>query len=215
VVYEGVLPFDPVVKTLSSLSERRMPTRFEIFSEFHRDVESAFIEREAQFMISVIPPQKAALESIKLMPLRMFLVAEAKHPLVTGRKARTVEDLKLYPFLTVKGSDPRLNLSTGIIDELSSFHMCDFNSKKFAILSGIGFGWMPECLIERELRLKKLKLVRWQKANTHTLQPYLYHRGERHMGKAARAFLHEFMNYQSKPLCERCIENPRRENCCG
>lgn len=200
IVYEGVLPFEPIAQALSVLSKKKLPTKIEIFAEYHRDVEPKFIEQDAQIMISVIPPLLAELESIKLAPIKLLLVAHSGHELVQGRKKKGTEELRKHPFLTVKGSDQRIGLNTGMLDSLSFFHMSDFNTKKTAILNGMGFGWLPEYMITKELQQKRLKPIHWEKESLHTLHPRLYHRGASCLGKAAHLFVKEVLNFSNCPL---------------
>jgi DNA-binding transcriptional LysR family regulator len=87
--------------------------------------------------------------------------------------------------LTVRGSDPRLELPTAHLEQGSTIHLNDFTSKKAAIVAGIGFGWLPDYLIERELARRSLRRVRWTGASAHVFAPRLYRRGGAPLGRAA------------------------------
>lgn len=144
VVVDGLIPFEPVLRAIETLAQKKVPTRVQVFTEFHRGVEEAFTSRDAEIMISFIPPSRAELEAVPLPPIRAYLVAKKGHPLVETRRKNKVVDLARHVLVTVRGSDPRLQLATSTLDQSSTFHLSDFHSKRIAILDGAGFGWMPE-----------------------------------------------------------------------
>lgn len=190
IVYEGIFPFQGILKTIQKLSAKKVPTKFQIYSGFLQGVEKTFFEQEAHMMISILPPHKAGFESIKLQSLKSLLVAHKDHPLSKGKK--TLRDLKEHRFLTVRGSDISLNLSTAILDADCDFQLNDFQTKKLAITEGVGFGWLPEYLIKSELKSGQLKIIQWNKPSKHEFTPHLYYLGEEKIGKAGKLFLEEF-----------------------
>ena len=65
----------------------------------------------------------------------------------------------------------------------------DFESKKLGIANGLGYGWLPDYLVGRELRAGTLKKVRWEGEHEHHFAPQLYHRSERSLGRVAQGFV--------------------------
>ena len=92
--------------------------------------------------------------------------------------------MRRHLLLTVRGSDPRLELSTSAFEAHSTVHLNDFASKRAAILAGIGYGWLPDPLIAQDLADRKLRRITWTRASHHVFHPRLYHAG--HLGPAAR-----------------------------
>lgn len=193
VVFDGLIPVEEGIKVLACLEKRNVPTRVSLYTEFLAGVEKKFIQEKADLMISVISPQEVVLESIGLPPIRALLVAHVGHPLGKAKKPFSEADLEQHVLLTVRGSDERLNMSTSALDQCSTVHLNDFYSKKVAIMKGLGYGWLPDYLIKKELKAKQLKVVRWQKSSEHTHYPKLYHRGEKFLGRAGRTFLSEVL----------------------
>ena len=190
-IIDGILPIDPLLNSIKTFSSKKIPTKLSFHTEFHSGVEQAFHALNADLMISVIPPQKMNLQFKKLPPILATLVAHSRHPLVRTKKKWSLQDLKKHAFLTVRGSHSMLNLSTSPLDSSTSFHFNDFYSKKQAILAGIGFGWLPTYLIQKELASEKLKMIRWEGDHIHTYHPRIYFRGEEKLGKAASMILNE------------------------
>lgn len=193
VVFDGLIPVEEGIKVLACLEKRHVPTRVSLFTEFLSGVEKKFLKENADLMLSVIPPQEMVLESVHLPPIRARLVAHRDHCLGKTRKPITEEQLQKHLLLTVRGSDERLNMSTTALDKTSTVHLSDFYAKKVAIIQGLGYGWLPDYLIKKELKAGVLKAVRWEKASEHVYHPKLYHRGKHQLGRAGQLFLTEVL----------------------
>jgi DNA-binding transcriptional LysR family regulator len=185
VVFDGVMPPEPLLAAVGALVRQGAPTRFDVRAEFLAGVEDTFAREGADLMISVLPPRALALDAVRLPPVRMSLVAHRRHPLARGRHDR--DALARHLLLTVRGSDPRLGLPTAGLESRSTVHLNDFTSKRAGVLAGMGYGWLPDALVAAELRRGTVVRVRWSGAATHTLEPHLYHRPHpAPLGRAAR-----------------------------
>lgn len=184
VVFDGIVPIDPLLHAVGRLVGERVPTQIDVRAEFLAGVEEAFERTAADLMIAVLPPRDRELASVELRPLPVSLVAHADHPLARGRHDEAA--LRGHLLLTVRGSDPRLHLSTGDIEPTITFRLNDFHAKKAGLLAGLGYGWMPEHLVENELKKRVLVPLRWRGAEVHVFEPRLYYRGGRPLGRAAR-----------------------------
>lgn len=182
VVFDGIVPIDPLLHAVGRLVGEHVPTRIDVRAEFLAGVEEAFERSAADLMIAVLPPRDRELSAVELRPLPVSLVARADHPLATGRQGEAA--LRAHLLLTVRGSDPRLALPTAGLEARSTVHLNDFATKRAAILAGIGFGWLPDVLIKRELARGALRRIKWGRTSTHVFHPRLYHRGA--LGPAAR-----------------------------
>jgi DNA-binding transcriptional LysR family regulator len=185
VVFDGIVPIDPLLRAVGRLVHENVPTRIDVRAEFLAGVEDAFERSAAELMIAVLPPRELGLTALELAPLPASLVVRADHALAQGRHDERA--LRGHLLLTVRGSDPRLELSTSGIEARSTVHLNDFAAKRAAILAGIGYGWLPDVLIAPELARGRLRRIRWSRASTHVFRPRLYHRG--HPGPAARQLI--------------------------
>jgi DNA-binding transcriptional LysR family regulator len=181
VVFDGIVPIEPLLVAVGELARERVPTRIDVRAEFLAGVEATFADTDADLMIAVLPPHAAGLIAIELPAVRATLVARKDHPLARGR--HSIAALRDHVLVTVRGSDPRLELPTARIEQGSTVHLNDFASKRAAIVAGIGFGWLPDAMLAGQ----PLARVRWAGASTHRFLPRLYHRG--HPGPAARRLM--------------------------
>ena len=184
VVFDGIVPIDPLLRAVGRLVGERVPTRIDVRAEFLAGVEDAFERMAADLMIAVLPPRadRAALTTIELRPLPASLVARADHPVAIGKQ--DLRAMRRHLLLTVRGSDPRLDLPTSAIEAHSTVHLNDFASKRAAILAGIGYGWLPDVMITEDLARGRIRRIRWTRGSRHLFHPRLYH--ARSPGPAAR-----------------------------
>jgi DNA-binding transcriptional LysR family regulator len=185
IVVDGVCPTATLFETVGQLAREAAATRVDVHTEFLGGVERAFEELEADLMIAVLPVASKAVTSTTLPELEAHLVAHKRHPLARKSKL-ALTDLAESLLLTVKGSDPRLSLPTASLESQSRVVLPDFAAKKTAILTGVGFGWMPEHLIERELERGELVRLDLGPRATHRFAPRLYRRRGRKLGRAGQ-----------------------------
>lgn len=193
-VFDGIFPADPILRVVHHLAQAKAKTRIDVSTAFLGGVEAAFWASNADLMISVMPPSAPGLHAISLAPIRALLVAHRSHPL--GRveagkasKRAPAADPRNEMLITVRGSDPRLGLSTSQLDGGYCVELNDFSAKKAAIVAGLGFGWLPEHLIKRELSSGILRPVKWSGGNTHQFEPRLFYRASTKLGRASQLFV--------------------------
>lgn len=188
IVYDGLLPARPILAAVRAAQQRSPHTRLSLFSEYLGDVEAKARDVGATVVLAVVPLEHGLAEAIPLAPLSSVLVAGRGHPLARA-KSVTARALAEHAFLTVRGSDKRLRMSTSELDKPSALLLSDFQAKKVALLEGMGWGWMPEYLVSEELRRGQLEVLRWA-GGRHVFAPVM-HLGVRAeaLGPAAEAFV--------------------------
>jgi DNA-binding transcriptional LysR family regulator len=187
VVFDAIVPQAPLLEVVRVLRDAKAPTRVQVSVDSLGGVEERFEAENAQVMLSVLPPQRDGLTVVPLPKLKARLVAHREHPLAKLRGPVTREALGAHVLLSVRGSDPRLQLSTGPLEEQSTVLLSDFHAKKAGILAGIGFGWLPDWLVEEELARGELKRLNLPQGSVHAFEPRLVHRGS--PGPAARRLI--------------------------
>ncbi|MCB9072275.1 MAG: LysR family transcriptional regulator [Bdellovibrionaceae bacterium] len=193
IIYDGILPFAPFYRIYSKFQKDKVPTVIQTYAHYLDDVEKAYIQLNADIMISVFPVKNSALKSFPLKELKNILVAHKNHLINADRKKIwTIDELKEFSFLTVRASGAEIGLNTREFDKSASFFFSDFAVKKEAILKGVGFGWLPEHLIASELKRKTLLPIKWERASHHRLEPVVYFSKAKSSGPALKIVL-EFL----------------------
>ncbi len=129
VVFDGVFPAAPILRVVGELAADKAPTRIEVAVAFLARVEETFERDQADFMITVLPPEGPGLSGVALPEIRARLVAHRKHPAARHHKrSLTPDDLAAYVLVTVQGSDPRLQLATGPLERRSTVRLPDFHA---------------------------------------------------------------------------------------
>ncbi len=194
VVFDGLLPVGPLLEAISATALASPDTRVSLFSEYLSGVEERTLSVDADIALALVPFARAVGPSFSLAPVVSRLVASVTHELARSRSnAQLFEVLARHTLLTVRGSDPRLGLLPSGFVPAAELRLSDFAAKKEALLAGMGWGWMPEHLIEGELatgRLVQLSPAEGSMAGTvageHVFTPTLH---LRRAGRASSAFL--------------------------
>ncbi len=209
VVFDGLLPVAPILRAVRAVTAASPLTRVSLSSEFLGEVEARAEREQAEVMLSVVPPQRPIGPAYPLAPLVSLLVAHQGHPLAGARRKPTAADLEAHPFLTVQASDQRLAMSTSALDregpawpvrafaglpagldKATEFKLSDFHAKKVALMAGMGYGWMPEYLVAKELAKKSLVVLRFgEGGGRHAFRPILHCRQAAVGGRAMQALV--------------------------
>ncbi len=193
IVFDGILPFYPFLEIYKKFKSEKIPTVVQTYTDYLQDVETSFYKLNADMMISVLPIESKELETVDLPTIKNLLVAHKDHPIHKTKKKWTAQDLHEFDFLTVRGSGQKLGLNTSDFEESASFYLSDFSFKKEAILKKTGFGWLPEHMIQSELKSKTLRPVHWERKSVHEIQPIILVNKKSYGGKAVSLIVKQLM----------------------
>lgn len=189
VVVDGALPMPPILHALRQFIDAGHPTRIRLDVEHRLGVIARWEKDEADLMCVLGLDEADGCVVTRLPDLPMVLVAAPDHPLgSTTRVERT--DLSDHVELLVRDSASSTRdggeawFGTGHI-----VHLSDFPTKRVALLEGLGFGWMPQQLVEKDLSeglLTTLELTDGD--DSWTFRPLLVRRADQAQGPASKAF---------------------------
>jgi len=188
VVIDGAMPMDPVMRTLKLMADRDVPTRVQMKIEFLDGVQACFEADEADIMIARDYRESPFHVIEPLRDIEFVLCVSSDHPLA-GKERVNLLELEDHVKLTINGSRSRMDLSgkTGV-DGRRVFYLSDFDSKKRAILLGLGYGWMPVYLVHEELRSGRVKVVPYENGSWYGFTPKFVTRSNKPFGKAGQFF---------------------------
>jgi len=190
VVLDGAWPIEPALHALRVFGDRAIPTQIRIDVEYQDGVINRFDTDHAELMVALGLEDGGRLKGVALPPLEMVLVAASHHPLAAMR-ALTRDALMAHVDLVVKDSAPAF-ARTPRKSFLGTHHVIrfsDFHSKRAALRSGVGFGWLPRHLAAEDLATGALVVLDLPDGNRWTYTPQLITRRDEPPGRAAALFI--------------------------
>lgn len=198
-VVDGLVPLGPIMRAVRSFKELGAVTRLEVHVESVHQVRARFYELDANFMLSLDGVDDASERALPTPPMEMLLVADASHPLV--QEQRRVQRSELGQHIQVRASD---SVVEGHLSE-SAFTFSDVRAQREAVLSGVGFGWLPRHLIQDEIRSRRLAIVTFEEGFRVRRIPRIIYRRDRPPGRAGTAFIDDV-----RAEIDRLVRGPRR-----
>jgi DNA-binding transcriptional LysR family regulator len=183
-VVDGILPLEPALKALKTLAEERVPTRVQVKVEFLAGVQFRFEEDSADLMLVKDFELAVGLRAEAMAEIVCILCVSRNHPLA-GRSAVDLSALHEHVELSVQDSSGQGN-DRHMFGGERVFYLSGFGAKKEALLMGLGFGWMPDYLAQRELRAGTLVEVKFAVCSRYRFTPRLVHRLDRPVGRSTR-----------------------------
>ncbi|MGS0730573.1 LysR substrate-binding domain-containing protein, partial [Shewanella sp. 0m-11] len=156
IVIDGALPMKPIMRALKRLAELQIPTKVQLNMEFLGGVQDRFERDSADLMLVKDYRTGPSYRPQALPDITSVLVVAADH-LLANEKKLSLFELQQHVELTIEDSSSDKHYR----DELQFggdkvFYLSGFIMKKNALLMGLGFGWMPDFLIESELKSGEL-----------------------------------------------------------
>lgn len=190
VVVDGILEISPIMAIIKSLISEDIPTKISLTMEYLGGVQHRFEQNKADLMLVKEYQASAQLLSHPLPEVECLLCVSQGHPL-SKLKAVDLNTLQQYIELSVHDSSGQ---ELYAVEHLHfggerMFYLSDFQSKKQAVIQGIGFGWMPRYLIANELANNELVEVCYQHGSRFSFTPHLVWRAEKKLGKTGQKFI--------------------------
>ncbi|MDH1470775.1 LysR family transcriptional regulator [Shewanella sp. GD03713] len=187
-VIDGALPMEPIMTALKRMAEHQIPTKIQLNMEFLGGVQHRFERDNADLMLVKDYRTGPYYHPQPLPAITSVLVTSALHPLAQ-QKHISLPELQQHVELTIEDSSPNKTYR----DELQFggdkvFYLSGFIMKKNALLKGLGFGWLPDFLVQEELLSGELVEVDFVGGSRYTFIPQLVSTLERPLGRAGKLF---------------------------
>jgi DNA-binding transcriptional LysR family regulator len=183
-----LFPMHKMTKALVQLTKKFPSTEIRLVSDV-LEGDQLLLNNEVDIAITDILGTTAKIESYRLGTLRTFTVASSRHPLADLKNKKTRKDLEKFPQIVIKSTGHAAHRTAGVLNETNRWSVSDLLTKKDLIINGLGWGNMPEHLVEHELEQGKLILLNKE---PHLVEVYLSARRESPLGPAAQ-FLKEHL----------------------
>ncbi|MBV1909570.1 MAG: LysR family transcriptional regulator [Kangiellaceae bacterium] len=195
VVVDGILEITPIISVIKCLLSEDVPTKISMTMEYLGGVQHRFEKNQADLMIVKEYQASPQLLSHPLPAIECLLCVGSDHPLA---EQNTVDLNTLQQHIELSVHDSS-NQDLYLVEHMHfggerMFYLSDFKSKKQALLEGIGFGWMPYYLVEKELRTGQLNEVNYQHGSRFSFTPHLVWRAEKPLGKTGKKFIEQLLS---------------------
>lgn len=194
VVIDGILEISPIMAVIKSLLSEDIPTKISMTMEYLGGVQHRFEQNQADLMLVKEYQASTQLLSHALPNVECLLCVSQDHPLAKLEKV-DLNSLQQHIELSVHDSSDQdlYSVEHMHFGGERMFYLSDFKSKKQAVLQGIGFGWMPFYLVERELSQGVLVEVKYQHGSRFSFTPHLVWRAEKPLGKTGQKFIEQVL----------------------
>jgi len=194
VVIDGILEISPIMAVIKSLISEEIPTKISLTMEYLGGVQHRFEQNKADLMLVKEFQASTQLLSHALPEIECLLCVSFDHPLAKLNKV-DLNNLQQYIELSVHDSSDQELYSVEHMHFGGErmFYLSDFKSKKQAVIQGIGFGWMPHYLVEKELAAGQLAEVKYQHGSRFSFTPHLVWRAEKPLGRTGQKFIKQLL----------------------
>ena len=179
------------MRGLKRFTARDLPTTVELRLDYLGGVQERFESARADLMLTVDTISEPGFVVRALTPVDMVLATHKDHPLASQKRVLARADFHKAVELLIAPVHARElpHIRKMFMDGPHVFELSDFYSKRQALLSGVGFGWMPRHLIHDVLADGELVVLDFDEGAQHRLIPQLVHRRDIALGKAAEFFV--------------------------
>jgi DNA-binding transcriptional LysR family regulator len=188
VVIDGILPLDPALAAVRTLMEERVPTRVQVSVEFLSGVQSRFEKDRADMMLVADYVPDPYLQEMALPEMDCVLCIGSSHP-VARAQAVSLAELQDLVELSVQHSNEEQERDRHLFGCERRVYISSFDTKREALLMGVGFGWMPLHLVQRELESGLLRELNYVGGSRYRFTPRLVYRAGQSFGRAGARFV--------------------------
>lgn len=198
IAIDGICPLDVITKNLKEFKSLHPHVRIRLYVEYLGSMER-LKQETINIAFTQVLDKPDWIEAIPLIEIPYLPVAAADHPLVDiDNDIR--EKLEEYTQIVVSSSQ-QTSLSVNVMEVANVWHVGDFDSKRQLIKEGLGWGYMPQHMIDNELKENKLVILDMEQGkkrlkrksrrlektiNSHQL--YIVRRNDRPVGPLASSF---------------------------
>ena len=179
IAFDASIPIRYISEVLKQCEVDFPETSLNLFAENLFGVTERLIEGEADLAVVTGFEENYLFRFVPLHKFKFFPVAASTHPLNQYENEVPLEDTKEYVQVVLRDSAKKPSDKTfRVIEEARQWRVNDVQTKKEIIVEGLGWGTLPDFMIEEELETRQLAPL--------TIENY-YRFGESEIGVVGRA----------------------------
>lgn len=150
IAFTSAIPVSPIISTIRQCKVEFPSTRLEVYSENGMGPLDLLEDGQASLLIIPWIQNIEKLESMHFINLRFISVIAAHSPLLQEYEVVPKAVMKTHPQVIISGRKSS-NKSYGVLEGGDQWRVNDYQTKKEIIMQGMGWGFLPEHLVEDEL----------------------------------------------------------------
>lgn len=192
-VLDAAYPTQQVVSALSAFMPQSRGCRVLLREEVLSGVEEALLEGKADLAISgLILPNQLGTD---LANVAFIAVAHPDHPLHRLQRELSYQDLETQLQIVTRDSGRRQQRDVGWLGAEQRWTVGSLATAATFVSSGLGFAWLPQHMISRELSEGSLKPLPLGNGARREIRFFLYPNKDRQMGPATRILSDLLLQY--------------------
>ncbi|MCM2349908.1 MAG: LysR family transcriptional regulator [Bacteriovoracaceae bacterium] len=192
IAVDGISPLPKLLHLFKSFGKRFPHTKLNLGFDILSGSESRVLEREAQIGITHFVSDHSSLEVMPFTAVKMIPVMSSE--LFKERKVSSQADLADIDQIVVGDKKGSKGVSFGLLDQGKKWRINDNNFKREIILAGLGWGHLPEHVIDREIKEKKVVVLDFEDIHPRELDINLIRHKKHHLGVVAKIFWDELVS---------------------
>ena len=161
IAIDGICPLEVITQNLKKIKAEYPHVRIQLYVEY-LGVMERLNQETIDIGFSQVLETPVWLEALPLIDIPYLPVVAPDHPLLKidkNIKQKLVEHTQI-----VVSSSQQSSLTVNVSEEASIWHVGDFDSKRQLIKEGLGWGYMPQHMIDNELKENKLIVLNLERA---------------------------------------------------
>ncbi len=163
---------------------------------FNREVlsgERLLLSKAVDIAIVEFIQNKVDLEIKQIGTLNMPLVISGSHQLA-NKKSLTQKDLESYPQIIVRSTLKDDERKFGVMEEAKKWYVNDLDSKLKLIEEGLGWGRLPDHLVENRIKSQSLSALKVKGIDTRKIELFIARRRNDYHGVVSNYLWDKFQS---------------------
>lgn len=190
---DGICLHPGLLKLFKSFSDHHPFTRLNMSLDLLSETERKVMDREIQIGITHFVSERTSLEIVPFTTVKMVPVMN--RDLFEEKKVKNQNDLMEIDQVVIGDKNPK-GASFGLLESGKKWRLLDNNFKREIILSGLGWGHLPQNTIEQELKEKKIVILDFEDIHPRDLDINLIRLRKQHFGPVAKKLWDELISFQ-------------------
>jgi len=169
IAIDGICPLDRITPVLKVFTIDHPHVRIQLYIEYLGSMER-LNQESIDMAFTQVLEWPTWVEAIPWIEIPYIPVTAPEHPLALDSD-NAKRNLEQHTQIVVSSSQ-QAPLSVNVMQEATIWHVGDFASKRQLLKEGFGWGYMPQHLIESDLKENKLTVLNLEKSKTKVKGKY-------------------------------------------